>query len=75
MFQSKFQFKYDYFQQVYLVIKAFNANQKFADNHFHNISRLFDNSANFRFSTSETIRDYYYSNMRCTSPFTNFGTT
>ena len=75
MFQSKFQTKYDYFQQVYLVIKAINTNQKFADSHFHNISRLFDNSPNFRSSTSETMRDYYYSNMVYTSPFTSFGTT
>ena len=75
MFQSKFQTKYDYFDQVYLVIKAFNANQKFADNHFQNISRLFDNSLNFRSSTSETMRDYYDSNMVYTSPFTSFGTT
>ena len=28
-------------------------------NHFHNILRLFDISANFAFTTGETMRDYY----------------
>ena len=27
--------------------------------HFHNILRLFDALTNFRFTTSETMRDYY----------------
>ena len=28
-------------------------------NHFHNILRLFDVLPNFRFTTSETMGDYY----------------
>ena len=32
---------------------------KFADNHFHNILRLFDVLPNFPFTTGETIGDYY----------------
>ena len=36
-----------------------NAKESFADNHFHNILRLFDVLATFPFTTSETMRDYY----------------
>ena len=36
-----------------------NAKENFADNHFHNILRLFDASPNFPFTTSETMGDYY----------------
>ena len=35
------------------------AKGNFADNHFHNILRLFDALPNFSSITSETTRDYY----------------
>ena len=44
---------------VHKDIKQKKKNQKnLADNHVHNILRLFDGSANFPFNKSETKRDY-----------------
>ena len=42
-----------------LLIKTKEANEKFADNHFHNILILFDVLPNFLFTASETKRNYY----------------
>ena len=36
-------------------------------NHFHNILRLFDVLPNFPFTTSETMRDYYFKYGMCDS--------
>ena len=36
-----------------------NAKRNFADNHFHNILRLFDVLTNFRLTTSEDMRGSY----------------
>ena len=45
---------------TYLAVnKDINSKRKFADNHFHNISRLFDALPNFSFTTNETMDDYY----------------
>ena len=40
-------------------MKTENAKENFADNHFHDILRLFDVLPNFPFITSETMADYY----------------
>ena len=40
--------------------KVKKQNLTFYYNHFHNILRLFDVLTNFSFTTSETMRDYYY---------------
>ena len=42
-----------------LLTKTQRSEVNFADNHFHNILRLFDVLLNFLFTTSETRRDYY----------------
>ena len=42
-------------------IKTQKANENFADNHFHNILRLFDILPNFLFTTSEKMRNDYLS--------------
>ena len=34
--------------------------ENFADNHFYNVLRHFDVLTNFPFTTSETMRDYYF---------------
>ena len=39
--------------------KDLKSKENFADNHFHNILRLFHILPNFPFTTSESIRDYY----------------
>ena len=41
------------------VNKDIKSKRKFVDNYFHNILRLFDILLNFRFTTSETMGDYY----------------
>ena len=47
------------FLTVVGVIIDIKSKRNFADNHFHNILRLFDVLTNFIFTTTETIRDYY----------------
>ena len=39
--------------------KYINAKQKFSDYHFHYILRHFGVSANFPFTASEAMRNYY----------------
>ena len=39
--------------------KDIKAKQNFADNHFHNLLRLFDVSPNVPFTISETMCDNY----------------
>ena len=46
-----------------------------ANNHFHNILRLFDILTNFGFTTSEMMRDYYLRILVYTSCLTSWGTT
>ena len=41
-----------------LLVKTRKAKENFADNHFHNILRLFSVLPNFPFTTSETTRNY-----------------
>ena len=40
-------------------MKTQKAKENFADSHFHNSLRLFDNLLNLRFIVSETMCDYY----------------
>ena len=40
-------------------MKTQKAKENFADNHFHNILRLFDVLPNIRFNTNGTMADYY----------------
>ena len=42
-----------------MLIKTYNVEENFTDIHFHNILRLFDVLANFPYTTSETMPDYY----------------
>ena len=44
--------------KVLITYKKINTNMK-TYNHFHNILRIFDVLANFPYTTSETMRDYY----------------
>ena len=43
-----------------LYINLKHMEKVFGCNHFHNILRLFDVLPNFPFTTSETMRDYYF---------------
>ena len=45
-----------------LLIKTQKAKENFADNHGHNILRLFDTSPNFLFTTSDMKRSVIISN-------------
>ena len=47
------------YQQLELLIKTQKAKEHIVDNHFDNISRLFDVLPNFLFTTSQTMRDCY----------------
>ena len=42
-----------------MLIKTQKEKENFTDNQFGNILRLFNVSPNFRFTTSESIGDYY----------------
>ena len=46
------------FLTIKVVNKDIKAKENFADNHGHNILRLFDVLPNFLFTTSETKCDY-----------------
>ena len=43
-----------------MLIKTLKAKRSFADNHVHNIWRIFESRANFAFPTSEVNRHYLY---------------
>ena len=42
-----------------MLMETYNAQENFADNHFHNILKLFDVLPNFALTTGEKMRDYH----------------